>query len=109
MFKKFGNFCKTVDIDNVENSDCILVMDFNGESKPNEITVYFKNKRIIHKISRIKQNPTYFVKIKDCVLEYTYGYFKKTFKKNVYCGILFNLKLDIIKDSPFRRAVAEGD
>lgn len=39
MFKKFQNQCKTVDIENIENNDCIMVIDANRFRKPNKITV----------------------------------------------------------------------
>lgn len=37
MFKKFENYCKTVDIENIENNDCIMVVDINGNKQPNEL------------------------------------------------------------------------
>ena len=38
MFKKFTPGCKSVDTENPENSDCIMVVDVNGFRKPNEMT-----------------------------------------------------------------------
>lgn len=38
MFEKFGNNCKTVDIYDIENNDCLLVVDLNERQKPNQIT-----------------------------------------------------------------------
>ena len=38
MFEKFENKCQNIDEEHPENSDCILVMDVNGLTLPNQIT-----------------------------------------------------------------------